>query len=80
MRFGEGSTAAQRAESLYVAYLTRESSVRGLNSHFARHLQKDLAAPLRRRQVSPAEGTPYCLITQTLISGCTSAWRRMGTR
>jgi hypothetical protein len=32
MRFGEGSSSADRAESLYVAYLVCESSVRG---HFA---------------------------------------------
>src|SRR6476659_8907965 len=31
----------------------------------------------------PGHGFPsdhYCLMTQTLISGCTSAWRRIGTR
>ena len=28
----------------------------------------------------PSERAVYCLITQTLISGFTSAWSRIGTR
>src|SRR3979411_1953196 len=46
MRFSEGSSSAHRAESLYVAYLVCESSVRGLFriSHANGHTRKDLTA------------------------------------
>ena len=53
MRFSEGLFAAWSAASLYVAYLVRESSVRGSSRISLANCstQKDLAALTRRGQV-----------------------------
>ena len=45
-------------------------------SHASQRMKKARSDPLR----AFGFGEDYCLMTQTLISGCTSACRRMGTR
>ena len=84
MRFGEGNFATQNVGSLCVAYLWRQSSVRGLFRISLANCvtKKGLAVPIYMDSQALRYPPPksYALITHTLISGWTSACSRMGTR